>query len=213
MIASALVVAWSGQSGPAWAQEAQPGEAPAAPEASLGRARPVKLEHTGQVGLALMPGIGYRVIARYNDEQFCLDDSQDDSKWVCTNDVPFFMDLSLSYGVTSRVDLLAEVRLGIGKDEAAGVGRQLAFFPGVRFWLDRDVRLKFYTTIQAVIDRTKQSQDKVRDVDWGLRNANGLMYDAIRNLGFYVQVGETLAVVRWFRIEIDAGLGLQVRFP
>ena len=203
MIASALVVASSAK-----AQEA---EGPSAP--SQGRPRPVQLEHTRQVGVALMPGIGYRVIARYNDKHFCLDHTADEGKWVCTNDVPFFVDLSLSYGVTERLDLITDVRLGIARDDAKGVGRQLAFFPGVRFWLDRDVRLKFFTTIQLAVDHTTQNQDRVRDTDVGIRNANGLMYDPIRNLGFYIQVGETLAALRWFRLEIDAGLGLQVRFP
>ena len=42
------------------------------------------------------PGIGYRVVARYNENQTCLDTSGDDSKWVCTNDVPFFLDFQVS---------------------------------------------------------------------------------------------------------------------
>ena len=177
------------------------------------RYRPLDVDHSGQVGLAVMPGMGYRVLARYNDRQFCLDHSQDDSKWVCTRDAPLFLDLALSYGLGSRVDLMTEVRLGLARDRVLGVGRQFALFPGVRFWLDRNQRVKFYTTVQAVIDHTEQGQDRVRDTDFGLRNANGLMYDPIRNLGFFVQIGETLGFVRWFRIEVDAGLGVQVRFP
>jgi hypothetical protein len=200
MIASAVLVAWPLARARAQAQP-QP------------RFRPPELAHTRQVGLAVMPGIGYRVVARYNDRQFCLDSSQDDSKWVCTNDVPFFLDVALGYGLTEGLDLVTDVRFGLGRDEARGVGRQFAIFPGVRFWLDRNARMKFYTTVQAAFDHTRQSQDRVEDNDWGLRNANGFMYDAIRNLGFFIQVGETMGFVRWFRIEVDAGLGVQVRFP
>ena len=46
-----------------------------------------------------------------------------------------------------------------------------------------------------------------------MRNANGLMYDPIRNVGFYVQFGETIGFARWFRIDLDVGLGAQIRFP
>ena len=56
-------------------------------------------------------------------------------------------------------------------------------------------------------------KDTVADNDFGMRNSNGLMYDAIRNVGFYFQFGETIGFARWFRIELDAGLGVQVRFP
>jgi hypothetical protein len=39
------------------------------------------------------------------------------------------------------------------------------------------------------------------------------MYDPIRNVGFFVQFGETMAFRRWFRIDLDVGLGAQIRFP
>jgi hypothetical protein len=44
-------------------------------------------------------------------------------------------------------------------------------------------------------------------------NANGFMFEVMRNLGFYIQFGETLGFVRWLRFEIDAGLGVQARIP
>lgn len=169
--------------------------------------------HRGQVGLSLMPGIGYRVIARYHEDQTCLDSSPDDSKWVCTNRVPFFLDLQLSYGLASRLDLIADVRLGIARESALGVGRQLAIAPGLRFWLEDDVRLKFYTTVQGLWDGTTQGQADVPDQDFGLRNSNGLMYDVTRNLGVFFQFGETIGVLRWFRMEVDVGVGIQARLP
>jgi hypothetical protein len=177
------------------------------------RQRPPELDHRHQFGMALMPGVGYRVIARYQEGQSCLDDSGDDSKWVCTNDVPMFLDFQLGYGISPRLDLLADLRFGLAHDEAEGVDRQFAMAPGLRVWLDRDVRLKFFTTVQLLFDATSQGQARVRDTDFGLRNSNGLMYDALRNIGVYVQFGENIGFVRWFRIELDIGLGVQVRLP
>jgi hypothetical protein len=190
MIALSLLVA-----GPARAQE------------------PERYDHAHQVGLSVMPGAGYRVIVRYNEDQTCIDSSGPDSKAICTNNVPVFLDLGLSFGITSGIDLVTEVRLGLARDDAAGVGRQFTLSPGLRFWLDRDRPLKIYTMVQVVHDRTKQSQDAVANTDWGVRNANGIMYDVVRNFGAYFQLGETLGFTRWFRIEIDVGMGVQVRFP
>jgi hypothetical protein len=67
--------------------------------------------------------------------------------------------------------------------------------------------------LQLVYDHTAQSQDAVEDTDYGLRNANGLMYDPNRNIGLYVQLGETFGFRRWFRMEVDVGVGVQIRLP
>jgi hypothetical protein len=135
-------------------------------------------------------------------------------KRVCTSAVPFFMDLQASFGVSRRIDLLIDLRFGLGKDPATYAlgSHQFAVAPGFRVWLDQDVALKFFTTLQALYDSTDYG-GVVASSDFGLRNSNGLMYDVIRNVGFYFQFGETFGLRRWFRIELDAGLGVQVRFP
>jgi hypothetical protein len=39
------------------------------------------------------------------------------------------------------------------------------------------------------------------------------MYDAIKNVGFFFQIGWTMGFSRWFRLELDTGLGVELRFP
>jgi hypothetical protein len=39
------------------------------------------------------------------------------------------------------------------------------------------------------------------------------MFEVMRDLGFYAQIGETIGFVRWLRFEIDVGAGVQARFP
>ncbi|HEY0709896.1 MAG TPA: hypothetical protein VGG33_23990 [Polyangia bacterium] len=207
-----LVLAWPPPA--ARAQDPAPASAPApvsGPSGELVAAR--RFDHAQQLGLSVMPGIGYRMIVIYNEDQVCISSSGRDGKWVCNNDVPFFMDFALSYGLTRRLDLLTDVRLGVARDDAPGIKRQFALAPGIRFWLDHDRPVKFFTTLQAVYDRTGQSQDSVSDSDWGARNANGVMYDPTPNFGVFVQLGETLGFARWFRIEVDVGVGVQVRLP
>jgi len=183
-----------------------------APKVAWAEAAPAQLDHWHQTGLALMPGIGYRVIVPYRDDLPCGDSSRDATKRVCTSAVPFFLDLQLSFGLSRRIDLLADLRFGLGEDPASKGAHQFALAPGVRVWLDQDVALKFYTTVQLLYDGTDY-HGSVASNDFGFRNANGLMYDVIRNVGFFFQFGESFGFRRWFRIELDAGLGVQVRFP
>jgi hypothetical protein len=189
-----------------------PSPAAPAPPPPARAERPPRLDHEHQFGLAVMPGIGYKVIVPYQEGKTCGDSSGDDSKRVCTNTVPFFIDLQAAFGVSTRIDLLLDLRFGVGKDRVTST-RQFAAAPGIRIWLDPDLPFKFYTTLQVLFDSTEQKQRGISDTDWGIRNSNGFMYDPIRNVGFYFQFGDSIGFKRWFRIELDAGLGVQVRFP
>jgi hypothetical protein len=175
---------------------------------------PPSLNHRYQAGLSVMPGIGYRVIVPYAEHKECGDSSREPGKRVCTSAAPFFIDVQASLGVSRRIDVLIDLRFGIGKDPATYAlgSRQFAVAPGIRVWLDQDVALKFYTTLQALYDSTDYGAH-LPSSDYGLRNSNGLMYDVNRNVGFFFQFGESFGLRRWFRIELDAGLGFQVRYP
>jgi len=176
---------------------------------------PAQAHHRFQTGLSIMPGSGYRLIVRYKEGQDCGDSSGLAKKPVCANYVPFFLDLQLSFGVNTRADVILDLRFGLQSDPATRAynSHQFAVAPGLRFWIDQEVALKFYTTLQFVYDRTDFKNDGRNSNDVGVRNANGLMWDPIRNVGFFVQFGETMGFMRWFRIDLDIGLGAQLRFP
>jgi hypothetical protein len=106
---------------------------------------------------------------------------------------------------------MADLRLGLARDRVSD-DHQVAVAPGLRVWVDRDAPLKLYTTAQLVLDATPY-HGVVPSPDFGVRNANGLMYDARRELGFYFQFGETLGLRRWLRFELDAGVGVEWRWP
>jgi hypothetical protein len=194
------------------AKAAQVGPAEAAGPASSGAL--ANFSHYLQTGLSLMPGTGYRLIVRYTDHQYCADSSGAGNKPVCARRLPTFLDVQLAFGALARMDVILDFRFGLEEDPAISGGHQFALAPGLRFWLDQDRALKFFTTLQFVYDYTDFSgSPDVPSHDFGLRNANGLMYDLMHSLGLYVQFGETLGFRRWFRIDIDIGLGAQVRFP
>jgi hypothetical protein len=171
------------------------------------RLRAPSLLHKNQFGIALMPGIGFRVIAPYDEKLSC----GEQAKRVCTGLLPFFLDVQPSFGFAEHWDVIVDLRFGIMTDFTKS--HELAVAPGVRYWVDNDAQTKFYATIQGVFDATAQHNTAVSGTDFGVRNANGFMFDVMRNLGIYLQFGETIAFVRWLRFEIDAGVGVQVRIP
>jgi hypothetical protein len=173
--------------------------------------RPAEVSHARQFGLSLTPGTGYRIVVPYKEDIQCGDANGNTSKRVCTHTLPFFLELQLSYGIYSRLDFLVDLRFAVQKDPATKNSHQFALAPGFRYWLDQDVRLKFYATGQIVYDYTDYIQVAKSDV--GIRNVDGVMFDAIRNVGFFFQVGWTMGFSRWYRMELDAGLGVQLRFP
>jgi hypothetical protein len=174
--------------------------------------RPTQNDHSGQTGLALMPGTGYRVIVPYGEHIWCGDASGNHDKRVCTSRSPAFLDLQLSIAPSRRIDVIFDIRFGLTSDPATAGSHQFGLMPGLRFWLDQDVNLKFYTTVQLAYDQTDYG-GTVSSSDFGFRNANGLMYDATRHVGVFVQLGETVGFVRWFHMDVDLGLGVQIRFP
>jgi hypothetical protein len=169
--------------------------------------RQPSLLHTYQLGLSVMPGIGFRVIAPYEEGIDC----GQQAKRVCTGLLPFFIDVQPSFGFARHWDVLVDLRFGIATD--FNQRHQFAVAPGVRYWVDPELGTKFYATIQGVFDATGQNNPELRRNDFGIRNANGFMFEIMRNLGFYLQFGETIGFARWLRFEIDAGVGVQARIP
>jgi hypothetical protein len=165
------------------------------------------LLHLYQLGIALLPGAGFRIIAPYQEGIDC----GQQAKRVCTGMLPFFMDVQPSFGFAQHWDVLMDLRFGIGTDFTHS--HEFALAPGVRYWVDPELSTKFFATIQGVYDATNQNNLKVRNSDFGVRNSNGFMFEIMRNLGFYFQFGETVGFARWLRFEIDAGVGLQARMP
>jgi hypothetical protein len=205
----------AGQTQPA--PEPSPASVDAAPAGAAEPAklaRPASRSHLLQTGFSLMPATGYRLIVRYNDHQYCADSSGIGDKPVCARRLPTVFDLQFSFGAMDRLDIILDYRFGLEEEPAVLGGYQFAIAPGLRFWLDRERAAKFYTTLQFVYDYADYSgSPEVPSHDFGLKNANGFMYDLIRQVGVFVQFGETIGLRRWFRIDLEIGLGVQVRLP
>jgi len=172
--------------------------------------------HKGQVGLHLQGVMGYRSIVTY-DEEFCgdLKDNGSANSSTCYGRSPFGFDVGLGYGVLDILEVFLEMRLGVEHDIGINANmegpRMLALAPGVKAYLGRIGEMAFFSTVQLPIDFT--SFDQVDKNDFGVRNINGLQLDLHRTFGLYVMFGEEVSWRRWLRFEIEAGLGVQARFP
>jgi hypothetical protein len=194
-------------SAPAETPPATPPQAGLERPKSFPKLRQASLLHKNQLGIAVMPGIGFRGVFPYQEMINC----GQQGKRVCTGLLPFFMDVQPSFGFAEHWDVLVDLRFGIATDFTAS--HQFAIAPGFRYWVDPELPFKFYATVQGVFDATAQPDPKLKDNDFGIRNANGFMFEVMRNLGFYFQFGETLGLRRWLRFEIDGGVGFQARIP
>lgn len=200
----------------AHAQEATDPEKPAQPddEAQEDEDEPA-FSHKGQVGVHLQGVMGYRSIVTY-DEEFCGDlKDSGANRSTCYGRSPFGFDVGLGYGVLDILEVFLEMRLGVERDIGTEPNmdgpRMVALAPGVKAYLGRIGEMAFFSTLQFPIDFT--SFDQVDKNDFGLRNVNGLQLDLHRTFGLYVMFGEEVSWRRWLRFEIEAGLGLQARFP
>ncbi|HVV52703.1 MAG TPA: hypothetical protein VHO06_23790 [Polyangia bacterium] len=178
------------------------------PKKRFPRLQPPSLLHTDQFGISVLPGTGYRVIAPYKDGIPCGPVQTDR---VCTGRLPFFVGAQASFGFARHWDVIVDLRFGVESDFNGS--HEFSVAPGFRYWVDPELPAKFFATFQGVYDLNPQHEPGVKDYDFGVRNANGFMYEVMRNLGFYLQFGETLGLVRWLRFEVDGGIGVQARFP
>jgi len=189
-----------------------PPPAPAADAAPPAKVFPLlrrpDLDHKLQFGFALLPGIGYRAIFPYQENVGC---GQTDKR-VCSGRLPFFIDVQPSFGFAIHWDVLVDLRFGIEQDFTQT--RQFAVAPGFRYWVDPELPVKFFTSLQVAYDVTAQRNGLLKhNDDVAFRNSNGMMFEVLRNFAFFIQAGETIGFVRWLRFEIDLGVGVQARIP
>ena len=175
----------------------------------------IAYRHKGQVGVYAQIGISYRFIARYDDNVYC----GKALAAVCTGTTPPWIELGLSYGVLDSLELITDLRIGLTGDFKPEISprdepRNLVLATGVKFYVDDEGSLKWFTTFQLAMDFTDYSASEVtKKIDFGERSVIGLLIDLHRTFGVYVHGGVTFAFARWGRFDMDGGVGLHARFP
>ncbi len=178
--------------------------------------------HHRQLGMSGQLVTGSRFIKTY-DGEYCGETSTETANGnatACFTRVPITLDLTATYGLTPRIELMLEVRLGLERDFGRTAtdteGPRLRHYaPGVRFFYNADERFKFFSTAQLALDATGYQDATGNDLgmDVALRNANGVMFDFHDAYGAYAFFGEEVEFGRWLEVGLEAGLGIQGRYP
>jgi hypothetical protein len=107
------------------------------------------------------------------------------------------------------------MRLGLeddfGESEGSDGSKLRAFAPGLKLYFHEAGTAKFFSTLQFVIDTTHYPQ--AEQTDLGVKNTSGLQLDLHKTVGVFFFFGEEVGWSRWLRLQLEAGMGLQARFP
>ncbi len=227
-------LAWADRVAPAEGDD-EPAAEPTKPDDGAGEpqlyaptpAEPPRLpevrSHKGQFGLALSLLSGGRFIKTY-DQEYCgtRDDNGNTTgnSAVCLGHIPFALDLSLTYGVSPKIELMFDIRFGVERDFGSSVSdsdgpRLRHYAPGVRFYFDDKGLVKFFSTAQLAIDDTGYTSPSGMELgtDVSIRNSNGLMLDFHDAYGAYAFFAEDVAFRRWISVGVEFGAGFQGRYP
>ncbi len=194
----------------------------AAPHDDGDTGEPERKDHWHQLGVALQIPVGMRVIKPYNTGEYCgaRGENEMQNAEVCVGRTPQTFDFELSYGVKKNLEVLLELRLGLERDFGAtmndGDGPRLFHWsPGVKFYFSDSGTTKLFSTAQLAFDHTgyDDASGEARGFDVALRNVNGLQLDLHSSYGVYFFVGEELAFRRWLMLGVEAGIGIQGRYP
>jgi len=157
-----------------------------------------------------------RFISTYQQTTKC--DSSGDQ--ACFAREPTLLELELSYGLGRHVDLLGELDLGLEQDFSTTANSDngphlVRLAPGLRFWFGETRHTRIFVTAEAMFDLSdyRDSSGKGLGNDFGIRSVDGFEYDFNRKVGVYLYAAETAGFVRWFDIELEAGFGVQLRYP
>lgn len=172
--------------------------------------------HAGQVIVNMQIGSGMRGILPYDEGQFCGDlTNEGAADDFCLGRMPFSLDLNVGYAFNDQVEAFLEMRLGLEKDFGVSTldsgPRVRRYSPGVKLYFSDVSSSKFFSTIQFIVDTTGHAQ--ADETDYGFKNANGLQFDFHQTFGVYAYFAETIRWERWLSAEIEAGVGVQGRFP
>lgn len=177
--------------------------------------------HNGELGISARVGLGVRGIATYNSD-YCgvLDASaKNGNAPVCSARSPLFLDLEPSYGVGQTVELTLGFHIGLesdfGSTPASSGPHAFRLEPGVRLFLSESGHSKLFVQPSLLLDFTNYEKPAGGSFgnDIGVRVNQGYWVDLHRAVGLYFFVSESVEFARWIYADLDAGIGIQGRYP
>lgn len=170
--------------------------------------------HQRQVSIRFAAAEGARLAIRYGNGDPC----GGTGAIFCYGRAPVLFDAVLGFAPISYLEVEARVRFGetVNNGEvSAGGSLPVAAGIGIRYYGTDQSPLKFIFGFAAMIDFTAPGSGAAARFpsDIVFRAEEGLQYDLARYFGVYAQLGETISFLRSLALIVDAGIGIQGRFP
>jgi hypothetical protein len=174
--------------------------------------------HQGQFELSVRFGIAGRFIGANNGDYCGQTNSGGGNATLCTGTTPPLLDLEAGYGVRRHLDLVLAVTFGLGRDFGATPSSQgpypVRLSAGARFFFSEAAHTQFFVQPMVMGDFTNYRDNSGTLSDgFGARCLEGLWIDLHRAYGFYIYAGESVELVRWIEGDVEAGVGIQGRYP
>jgi len=179
-------------------------------------------QHKGQFLASVRMAEGIRGIATFDNKLYCGKSDPNAAYGhapVCTARTPLALDLELGYGISRSVDLTLALGIGLERDfgpmPTSEGPRPFQIAPGARIFFSEAKYTKLFIQPELVIDLTGYKNATGGDLgtNLGARGLEGLWIDLHRAYGVYFFVSQTLEVTQWFQFGLDAGIGIQGRYP
>ncbi|HET7541570.1 MAG TPA: hypothetical protein VFK05_16960 [Polyangiaceae bacterium] len=180
--------------------------------------------HHGQFGLRVGLVGGYNMIFRYDQSPLCHEydptKSLQDQQKFCGHGAPFALDLAASYALLDFLEPYLFMRLGLSGESQTNTAPVKILGAGVRLYTMSDSAFKIFIE-PALAYEFEGSAGTVsipgyapqykKDLLFHL--AAGPHFDVARYVGFYVDAGLTVGILRALRTQLELQGGVQARFP
>ena len=175
--------------------------------------------HDGQFALRVGMALPFVFAVKYGEGPICSHNRGDDGRYetLCRRVGAPMLDVDLAFGMTEGVELVALGRFGLSGEEPTDNNR-IVVGAGIRSYGSPRSQVKAYIGVLVIADLTANNPDDPFLEDWGPADLGaagqfGLQIEALRNLGFYIQLGAGLQMLRGLYLIGDIAAGLQVRIP
>jgi hypothetical protein len=174
----------------------------------------INYSHDGQFYIRAGIALPFLFAVKYGTGPRCSENLTDEgeAEIFCRRVGSPTLDLDVGFGLTPSIELSVLFRAGLTHAPIADTW-QRTIGVGVRSYGSPVNQVKAYIAARIVAEFTPSDEPEWGPVDIGGRGEFGLAIDAIRQLGFYLQLGATFQVLRGFYLIGDISAGLQVRIP
>jgi hypothetical protein len=180
--------------------------------------------HRSQLGLRVGLVGGYNMIFRYDQSPLCspydVTKSLQDQQKFCGHAAPLALDIAASYAILDFLEPYVFMRLGLTGESQTDTAPVKILGAGARLYTMSDSAFKIFIEPGVAYEFEGSAgtvshpgyAPQYKD-DFLFHLAAGPQFDVARYVGFYLDAGLTVGILRALRTQLELQGGVQARFP